>query len=223
MGLGLLPLISLYLNAATAGEFHALFTECFEPRAYFNRITELLKIDTLIDCGAFDGDSIHDFIDVFPQYKRIIAVEPDALNLQKLIKRKERENIQNLTVINRGVGAENRTLRFHANGESNSFLDEGGETEIQITTLDEIASGLEGTILLKMDIEGAELDALHGAEKLIRERHPVLTICVYHKEEDLIEIPQFIQGIVGDGVYDYYLAFHGLDLAELVFYAVPKN
>ncbi len=74
-----------------------------------------------------------------------------------------------------------------------------------------------------MDIEGSELDALHGAEKLIREYNPVMAICVYHKEEDLITIPQFINGLVGAGVYNYYLGFHGLDLAELVFYAVPKS
>ena len=218
--------MQLYLNAATAGEFDALFTECHEPVSYFNRITEGLRIDTLIDCGAFDGDSIHDFVRVFPSYQRIIALEPDPENLRKLRQREAREGFQNLETIAKGVGASAGELRFKACGESNSFLDESGDQVIHITTLDEIlAEKTEdlGTIFLKMDIEGSELDALHGAEKLIRERTPVMAICVYHREEDLIEIPQYIHRTAGAGVYDYFLGFHGLDLAELVFYAIPKK
>ena len=72
-----------------------------------------------------------------------------------------------------------------------------------------------------MDIEGAEMDALTGAKNTIINNHPCLTICVYHKEDDLIVIPQYINSLVGEGVYDYYLGFHGLNLAELVFYAIP--
>ena len=72
-----------------------------------------------------------------------------------------------------------------------------------------------------MDIEGSELDALKGARNTISTKHPTLAICVYHKEQDLIQIPQFINSLVDDGVYKYYLRFHGLDLAELVFYAIP--
>ena len=217
--------MQMYLNAATAGEFNELFTECYEPRAYFNCITEGIKLATLIDCGAFDGDSIHDFVSFNPEYRKIIAIEPDLVNVDKLRKREEQEEIRNLEVVEMGLGSKVGELHFLANGESNSFLDERGEQVIRVTTLDEVIAeeddGL-GSIFLKMDIEGSELDALHGAERLIREYHPVMAICVYHKEEDLISIPQFIHGLVGDGVYDYYLGFHGLDLAELVFYAVPK-
>ena len=215
--------MQLYLNAATAGEFQELFTETYEKTAYFNRITNELKIDILIDCGAYDGDSIHDFVNVFPDYKRIIAVEPDPSNLERLLERQRNEGIRNLTIINKGLGANEGVFHFMANGESNSFLDDDGDVEIQITTLDEISKELTGNIFVKMDIEGSELDTLHGAEKLIREKHPVMAICVYHKEEDLIEIPQFIHRTVGEGVYNYYFGFHGLDLAELVFYAIPKG
>lgn len=215
--------MQLYLNAATAGEFHELFSKCYEEPAYFNRITKELIIDTLIDCGAYDGDSIHDFVSVFPRYKKIIAFEPDPVNLKKLNCRKVRENIRDLIVVNKGVGSRNEHLHFQINGGSNSYLAESGNSEIEMTTLDDVYSDTSGTVLIKMDIEGAELNALQGAKKLIKEKKPVLAICVYHKEEDLIEIPGFIHEIAGEGVYNYYLGFHGLDLAELVFYAVPKN
>ena len=215
--------MQLYLNAATAGEFHELFTECYEQIAYFNRMTKKLKIDTLIDCGAFDGDSIHDFIKVFPDYKCIVAVEPDVSNVEKLTQRQKNENIHDLTVVNKGLGPHEGILHFRANGKSNSFLSDDGDVQVQITTLDKISKELTGKIFVKMDIEGSEFDALRGGEQLIRDKHPALAICVYHKEEDLITIPQYVHRIVGEGVYDYYLGFHGLDLAELVFYAIPKN
>jgi len=213
----------LYLNAATAGEFHELFTECYDAHDYFNQITEGLHVDTLIDCGAFTGDSIHDFVAVFPEYREIIAVEPDVSNLESLIERQKSENIRDLTALNKGLGSHESVLRFKANGESNSYLDDDGNVEIQITTLDEISKELQGDIFVKMDIEGSELEALHGAENLIRKKHPIMAICVYHKEEDLIEIPKYIHKTAGEGVYNYYLGFHGLDLAELVLYAIPKS
>ncbi len=215
--------MQLYLNAATAGEFHKLFTTCYEEPAYFNRITKGVRVDTLIDCGAFDGDSIHDFVGVFPNYKRIIAVEPDAQNLRKLRDRVEREGIHDVTTIEKGVGSQCGVLRFHENGASNACLDEGGETEIAIMTVDDIYRDDFGQCFLKMDIEGAELDALYGSEKLIRHNHPLLAVCVYHKEQDLIRIPQYIRDIAGEDAYDYYLSIHGLSLAELVFYAIPKT
>lgn len=217
--------MQLYLNAATVGEFHELFTECYEEPSYFNRITEKLQVDTLIDCGAYDGDSIHDFISVFPEYKLIIAIEPDSLNVANLCERIKKENIQRLKIIEKGLGSKPGVLHFKANGNSNSIIDENGDSIVCITTLDEIVSNDVdfGKIFLKMDIEGSELEALHGAENLIREKMPIMSICVYHREEDLIEIPQYIHKIVGENLYNYYLGFHGLDLAELVFYAIPKQ
>lgn len=162
----------------------------------------------------------------FPDYKRIIAIEPDSVNADKLRRRVEQEGISNLEIVQKGLGSKRGEVHFKANGESNSFLDETGEQVIQITTLDELINedpGSYGNIFLKMDIEGSELEALHGAKNLILTHTPVMSICVYHKEEDLIEIPQFIHGLVGDNVYDFYLGFHGLDLAELSFYAIPKE
>ncbi len=125
-------LMQFYLNAATAGEFHELFTEFFDSSAYFNAITKNLEIDTLIDCGAYDGDSIHAFIRTFPNYHSIVAVEPDPLNLTKLRKRKEEESIRGLEILEVGLGSRCGELRFKVNGKSNSFLDEKGEHVVKM-------------------------------------------------------------------------------------------
>lgn len=69
-----------------------------------------------------------------------------------------------------------------------------------------------------MDIEGAELNALMGAESTIRTYKPILAICVYHKKEDLIDIPQFIMSIRAD--YKFYLRAYSRCTQELVLYAI---
>lgn len=70
-----------------------------------------------------------------------------------------------------------------------------------------------------MDIEGSELNALRGATETIKRDRPTLTICVYHKAEDLITIPQFIKNLYSD--YKFYLRKHTqIAETELVLYGV---
>lgn len=214
-------IMQTYLDAATAGDFSSLYQYRTEP-SYFNSITSNNAIDTLIDCGAFDGDSIHDFIKDHKEYKNIIAFEPDPENVRKIKEREKNENINNLLVVNEGVYSYAGKLYFNAKGESNSHLSSEGDVEVTVTTIDSYIDNFSEKSLIKMDIEGSELEALKGAKETIKKYNPVLTVCVYHKEEDLIEIPQYINSLVGEGTYNYYLGFHGNDLAELVFYAVPK-
>jgi hypothetical protein len=72
-----------------------------------------------------------------------------------------------------------------------------------------------------MDIEGAELEALRGAKNVIKHNKPKLAICVYHKPNDLISIPQYIKGLVGD--YKFYLRQHQFVSWDMVLYALPKK
>jgi hypothetical protein len=68
-----------------------------------------------------------------------------------------------------------------------------------------------------MDIEGAELDTLKGAEQLIKKYKPKLAVCVYHKFEDLYVIPQYLHSIVP--AYKFVLRQHDCSLYETVLYA----
>ena len=216
--------MELYLRAAVNGEFDQLFNECHSDISYFNDITKEQKVDILVDCGAFDGDSIHDFVSVFHDYENIYAFEPDSGNRKRLKERINDEVIRNVEIVPYGAYKESTTLFFSNEGDSASHVDDKG-VAIEVTTIDEYVKdsfiGKRG--LIKMDIEGSEMDALEGAKGTIINFHPCLTICVYHKERDLIDIPHYISSLVGEGVYNYYLGFHGLDLAELVLYALPRE
>lgn len=69
-----------------------------------------------------------------------------------------------------------------------------------------------------MDIEGAELKALEGAKKTIQKYKPTLAVCVYHRNEDILEIPQYIKSLVSE--YKFFLRHHNYGGTETVLYAV---
>lgn len=72
-----------------------------------------------------------------------------------------------------------------------------------------------------MDIEGAELEALKGAQKLIKANKPCLTISIYHKPEDIVELPLFVCSLNSD--YKIYLRHHTYGIFDTVMYAIDKN
>jgi hypothetical protein len=71
-----------------------------------------------------------------------------------------------------------------------------------------------------MDIEGAELAALKGAEAAIRKHRPKLAISVYHRPDDFQAIPRYLESLnLG---YRYYLDHHTLYQNETVLFAAPN-
>ena len=69
-----------------------------------------------------------------------------------------------------------------------------------------------------MDVEGAELESLKGAKKIIQRDKPKLAICIYHKPEDVITLPRYIKQLVPE--YKLYLRSYSNADNEMVLYAV---
>ena len=69
-----------------------------------------------------------------------------------------------------------------------------------------------------MDIEGTEMEALKGAEYIIKKYKPKLAISIYHKPEDIVEIPKYILNINPD--YKLYLRHYSDNAGETVLYAI---
>jgi hypothetical protein len=95
-----------------------------------------------------------------------------------------------------------------------------GNVVVECIPIDDLAPAADPTFI-KMDIEGAELDALAGARRSIQTHRPILSISVYHKQDDLWRIPLFIHTLVED--YRLFLRPHEVDGKELVCYAAPAN
>ncbi len=74
---------------------------------------------------------------------------------------------------------------------------------------------------IKMDIEGYEASAIEGAREIIQQHQPVLAICVYHKQQDLWQIPLLMKSLCGD--YQLFLRPHLDEGWDLVCYAIPRK
>ncbi len=194
-----------------------------DDHQYFpGALVRLDQDEVYIDCGAFDGDSVRAFLAAVGRqtdgrYEAIYAFEPDADNFSALTRK--HQDTPNMTLINKGAWSSETTLRFAGGRETGSEIQEEGEVVVNVITIDSVLAGKRATHL-KMDIQGAEYEALKGAEKTIMTWTPKLAICVYHKHEDLLTIPQYILSLNPN--YDLYLRAHHSRAAEIVLYGIPK-
>jgi len=83
-------------------------------------------------------------------------------------------------------------LSFTSKGKVGDRLFGDGEIKIRVNSLDCLLKDKLPPTYIKMDIEGAELEALKGATKIIKTFSPKLAVCVYHKFGDIWNIPDFI-------------------------------
>ncbi|MCM1537617.1 MAG: FkbM family methyltransferase [bacterium] len=167
-----------------------------------------LTDECILDCGSSVGDSIIKYLDKGFAFEKIYAVEgnSDALSRMNTLFRYVSEDVRDkIEQFNMYIGTE----------------DTERDTRLDVMFKDKKVT------LIKMDIEGAELSVLKGGRELLSTKKPVLAICVYHKPEDLVEIPQFIHSCCPE--YRLYLRKYR-DHArsprgeyELVLYAIPQN
>jgi FkbM family methyltransferase len=93
-------------------------------------------------------------------------------------------------------------------------------SDVECVTLDELFAGRRMSFL-KLDIEGAEPDAITGAAAVIRRDRPIIAVCVYHLQNHLWRIPLLIASLVGD--YRFHLRPYNEEGWDLVCYAVPRE
>lgn len=171
-----------------------------------------------IDVGAFNGDTIFDYIKYFGQQNgKILAFEPDENNFKQLSEVVKSSNLKNIELFKAAVGACSGKISFSQNGNMGSHIvDKDNSSDlVDVFSLSDFIK--EKPSFIKMDIEGAELDALKGAEDLIKLFRPNLAICLYHKPFDLFEIPTYLHKIVPE--YKFKLRQHKRAFSELVLYA----
>jgi FkbM family methyltransferase len=172
----------------------------------------------ILDCGAFDGDTIRQAIDNGYVVEEAICFEPDFNNFQKLISNtNSNESRINLPV---AVGSKAETLTFSAQSSSGSQVVEGAGTPVQCITIDSSFVNWKPN-LIKMDIEGSEFQALLGAEATIRNSRPNLAISIYHRSSDIVQIPLWLKAVLGNNV-GFYLRRHSRTVADTVLYVFPE-
>ena len=177
----------------------------------------------MVDCGAFDGDTIRSLVSLQgDRFSRIIAYEPDPLNwkqLQQTLAGLPEAVVRKITCRPQAVGTQTETVCFNSTGTDLSTVG-SGTLSVDCVRLDESLKE-ESPTLIKFDIEGFEPEALAGARETIRRHSPILAVSAYHQQSHLWEIPSAIQNI-RDG-YRYFLRPHGSEGWDLVCYAIPPS
>lgn len=191
---------------------------------YFPRnIIELSTSEVFVDCGAYDGDTISSFLLASgAEFKAIVAFEPDPAahgKLLHLVQALEPGVRDRISIDQRAVGAETGELRFEGGGTPGSRISESGALLVQSVALDDALGDLAPTFI-KMDIEGAEIDALLGASGVIAASRPILAVCVYHLQSHLFRVPLLISSLCPD--YTLFVRRQGLD-GDLVCFAIPNE
>ena len=90
---------------------------------------------------------------------------------------------------------------------------------IPVAAIDETVEPDDKVTFIKMDVEGAELESLRGCKRTIKKYRPKLAICIYHRPEDMIQIPIYIKELVPE--YRLYIRHHSNCAWETVLYAMP--
>lgn len=175
--------------------------------------------EVFVDCGAYDGDSIALYKANMKRknitWKKIIAFEPDEENVKFLS-----WNCPDVIIKKYGVWNENTVLFFNSGSSVSSKIDVDGcdknEIKVPVVNLDSCPECNDATFI-KMDIEGAEYNALLGAEQLIKNNKPKLAICIYHTDEDMLRIIDLVHEMVPE--YKLHVRHHSKNRNETVLYA----
>lgn len=198
------------------------YSDVYSPTEYFiDSIFKKSEDEVFIDGGGYDGDTIEEFGRwTQGKFVRIYSFEPDKCKAEMI-----RQKI-------RLYGGEDR-VKFYEAGladkkskavfkESHDFYsshlvndEKEGSYVIQCLAIDEVVK--EPVTFIKLDIEGAELKALEGAKNTILKNKPKLAICIYHKLNDLWEIPLWIYNLVPE--YKFYIRHHGMRCYGTIIYA----
>lgn len=191
-----------------------------QERQYFDsRIMIAGESEIFIDGGAYKGEDTIAFTKWCKgQYQDAYVFEPDESSYQDTCQNLLNAGI-NSHIFNQGLWSKKERMGFSPGVQAASHVDTAGTGQIQMNSIDEILHG-ERASFIKLDVEGCEQEAIKGASGTIKKYHPRLAVCVYHKPEDIFEIPTAIME-TGQH-YRLYLRHYSYIFTETVMYAVPE-
>jgi FkbM family methyltransferase len=207
-----------YVKSRNSGDF-SICEKFYDPNQYFPKnVISFKKNETFVDCGVFDGETIKEFIYRNDNsFRYIYGLEPDKNNYENSLKNLKSISHKKIKIFNLGSWHECGTLKFNSISERVSEIDPNGTVEIKVDSIDNLICN-DNVSFIKMDVEGAELNSLRGAEKIIKLNRPKLAICLYHKPEDIYDITYWINSLELN--YKCYIRLHTRFSQELVLYCI---
>lgn len=192
----------------------------------YREFPELFRPGTaIVDAGCSDGEDTILFSKwCAGAYSKIYAFEPSETFYILGKANIEAAKIPNVELFQAGLSKtsgkgsfvnDGNYLKEEITAKSNVPQSGSESTTVQIYALDDLADVEIG--MIKMDIEGAEFDALHGAEQTIQRDKPQLAICVYHRQGDMLAIMDYLHSLVPE--YRFWLRHYGTLDDDTVLYA----
>lgn len=181
--------ISILLNEKEDiyGKFKKTFFPKIKHRDYTEEIERYLwgarlnEGDVVVDAGAYHGEFAIYAAKKVGRSGKVICMEPNKDALKLLKKNISLNNLDNIKIIDKGLWSKKGDLSFSSRGASAKIGGEGGKDTdiISVTTLDEVIGKEDCVKFIKMDIEGAEIEAMNGAKRTLQKK-PIFSIASYH-------------------------------------------
>ena len=164
-----------------------------------------LSIRSVIDGGAYNGDTLREMRAYFPNLTRAIAVEPDARNFRKLSAYAESDDFD-IELHNAALWSSDGRGVISSSANRNSTVTATASYEhraesVVLVTIDSLAK--ERVDYIKYDLEGAEQEALLGSLGAIKKYSPALRIAIYHRSRDIFDIVNFMKENTSS--YNFYI------------------
>ncbi|NMB30312.1 MAG: FkbM family methyltransferase [Clostridiales bacterium] len=169
----------------------------------FENIIVPKSCDTYIDAGAYNGDTIEEILHFTGgELGRIIAFEPDKKNFKKL--QRNTQSLQFVQLHYAGVWNEDSTVNFLSKAGRHSSIS-GKGAPVQMRSIDKVLAG-DPADIMKFDVEGAEFEALLGAQDTIAEHSPRIMLSLYHRNEDIFKLPLLLKRL--NPKYRFFMRHH---------------
>lgn len=198
------------------------------------------KIRTVIEGGMFDGSTGVSFLYHFKNLENLHGFEPFYDKFKNKAYDRILSNSHKVKINKRGLYDKKDTVCFKDFGSgSNISCDNpylnlplenvffGSKLDItgmiETISIDEYVQENEiGKVdYIKLDVEGSELKTLDGAAQTIQECRPQMTICLYHSNEDMYQIPFYLMNNLKK--YTFRLGHYSSTIYETVIYAIPDE
>ncbi len=160
----------------------------------YKKILRPTRGESYVDLGAYNGDTIRELLHYTGQhYSRIWAVEPDKKNHKKLAAFVEGNAMHRIHLYQCAAWCKDTELPFSAKSGRQSVLAAGENAELMPARCVDTLLGGAPASLIKMDVEGYEREALWGASRTIAHHRPKLAVAMYHRNEDIFELPLLVK------------------------------
>ncbi len=184
---------------------------------YFDFFQPNGEHEVFIDGGCFDGltaIAFHEWCG--GKYDAIYSFDANPNQYQIIESRTSNAGLHDFELIKKGMWSSRKELRFSDDHMAASSVNPNGNIQTIVDSIDNVM-GDKRVTFIKMDIEGSEYEALLGAKKTIKTNNPRLAISIYHKPEDVFEIPLLIREM--NNAYKFAIRHYTSYLNETVLYA----